>query len=288
MEENDLVIYASSDDGDNVTFQYASVKNVEEGVLTIVPPNTPDPGTTDPISVRILKELVTPVLFVVSIDGAGFSVRDCESGDVCTIEALTDPKCNHIKKLVDADSMCIMIVFSTESHNKRFYEAIAERCSNPILHRRSNEARSSRAATKNTVAEREEDTTQKSNGTETPEGVANTASDIISTVKKRLQEESARHVERETKIRKLSDDKAELEQLIATLKETRREQSTALEKTEASLLEAEDKFVGIHDTIAEMEGSVSANGGANLSLRAQLRELLDTRFESHGSNYSKC
>ena len=114
MEENDLVIYASSDDGDNVTFQYASVKNVEDGVLTIVPPNTPDPGTTDPISVRILKELVTPVLFVVSIDGAGFSVRDCESGDVCTIEALTDPKCNHIKKLVDADSMCIMIVFSNE------------------------------------------------------------------------------------------------------------------------------------------------------------------------------
>ena len=176
MEENDLVIYASSDDGDNVTFQYASVKNVQDDVLTIVPPSTPDPGTADPIFVRILKELVTPVLFVVSIDGAGFSVRDCESSDVCTIEALTDPKCNHIKKLVDADSMCIMIVFSTESHNKRFYEAIAERCNNPILHRCSNEARLSMAATTNAAAEREdEDTTQNSNGTETPEGVANTA-----------------------------------------------------------------------------------------------------------------
>ena len=45
MEENDLVIYASSDDGDNVTFQ--CVKNVEEGVLTSPSRFSPDPLFTE-------------------------------------------------------------------------------------------------------------------------------------------------------------------------------------------------------------------------------------------------
>ena len=139
IEETDTVVFPSSDDGDNIIYSYAVVKGRE----TV---NMEDIITLDfPVPRKIIASLVTPVLFVVDtrLDRL-IIVSDIEDGSMCSIEGLTDEKCLEMKKLVDVDSMCVMIMFTDETLHRQFYEELAKRCGSRKRKASSQETSSSR------------------------------------------------------------------------------------------------------------------------------------------------